>query len=129
MKTLLLSSLNKVFKDIEPNFPEFGSYSILKNENFSFQIAFMAENNDETEISVSVNSPISENIRVYLVKNIPAGRNGFDNSDSYHYDLERKEFPDLLLPAENNKIKVNKGEWHSIWVEVAPNVKKTYNTL
>ncbi len=125
MKTKLLSSLNKVFKDIEPNFPEFSSYSILKNENFSFQIAFMAENNDETEISVSVNSPISENICVYQVKNIPAGRNGFDNSDSYHYDLERKEFPDLLLPAENNKIKVNKGEWHSIWVEVAPNVEKT----
>ena len=46
MKTLLLSSLNKVFKDVEPNFPEFCSYSILKNENFSFQIAFMAENNE-----------------------------------------------------------------------------------
>lgn len=117
MKTILLSSLNKVFKDTEPNFDEFSSYSMLKNERFSFQLAFMAENKDETEIQVSVSSPISEHINIYFVENIPAGKNGDDRSDSFHYDLTRKEFPDLLVPV-NSKIKVRKNQWHSIWVEV-----------
>ena len=49
MKTILLSSLNKVFKDTKPNFNEFKSYSALKGERFSFQVAFMAESKEETE--------------------------------------------------------------------------------
>lgn len=122
MKTKLLSSLNKVFKDTEPNFQSFGSYSALKNENFSFQVAFMAESKEETKINVCVSSSINKNITVYLVKNIPAGKNGYDNSDSFHYDLERKEFPDLLEPIVDT-IKVTRGQWHSLWIEVSADEK------
>ena len=68
MKIKVLSSLNKVFKDTEPNFPDFTSFSSLKNEKFSFQVAFMAENKGETEISVSLSSPVENDISVYLVK-------------------------------------------------------------
>ena len=126
MKLLTLSSLNKVFKNNEPNFREFTEYSALKNENFSFQIAFKAESAQETEINVSVCSPISKSINLYLVKNIPAGKNGYENSDSFHYDLDLKEFPDLLMPIEG-KFKVKKGEWHSVWVEVTPESKEAGN--
>ena len=123
MKLLTLSSLNKVFKNKEPNFSEFTEYSALKNENFCFQIAFKAEAKEETEINLSVFSPISDCISLYLVKNIPAGKNGEERSDSFHYDLNLKEFPDLLMPIDG-KFKVKKGEWHSVWVEVAPEEKK-----
>lgn len=126
MKLLSLSSLNKVFKNKEPNFREFTEYSALKNENFSFQIAFKAESAQETEINISVCSPISKSINLYLVKNIPAGKNGYENSDSFHYDLDLKEFPDLLMPIEG-KFKVKKGEWHSVWVEVTPESKEAGN--
>ncbi len=126
MKTLLLSSLNKVFKDTEPNFKEFTSYSALKNERFSFQVAFMAETKEETEINVSVSSAIAKYIKLYFVENIPAGRNGYDNSDTFHYDLKRTEFPDLLMPIEN-KIKVKKGLWYSVWVELCPQAEFTGN--
>ncbi len=119
MKTKLLSSLNKIFKDTEPNFKAFKSYSALKGERFSFQVAFMAESKEETEIEVSVSSPLTKYIKLYFVENIPAGRNGYDNSDALHYDLSRKEFPDLLKPIEG-KIKVKKGCWYSIWVELLP---------
>ena len=119
MKTLLLSSLNKVFKDSEPNFREFTSYSVLKNERFSFQVAFMAESKEETTIELSVSSPVAKHIKFYFVENIPAGRNGYDNSDSFHYDLSRREFPDLLVPVDS-KIKVRKGLWYSLWVELCP---------
>ncbi len=119
MKTLLLSSLTKVFKEKEPNFKELDSFSCLKNENFSFQLAFLSENKNENKISVLVKSPLEEDLKLYYVKDIPAGKNGYDNSDSFHYDLNRKSFPDLLMPVED-EITVKKGEWNSIWVEYSP---------
>ncbi len=119
MKTLLLSSLNKVFKDVEPNFSEFPSFSCLRNEKFSFQIAFCAEDKTETCIQISVDSPLADDIKIYYVRNIPAGKNGYDSSDSFHYNLTRKEFPDLLEPI-NGSLKVKKGEWNSLWIEYTP---------
>ncbi len=126
MKLKSLSSLNKVFKNTEPNFQEFAEYSALKNENFCFQVAFKAESAQETEINISVSSPISKSINLYLVKNIPADKTGYENSDSFHYDLNLKEFPDLLMPIDG-KIKVKKGEWHSVWVEISPEDKNAGN--
>lgn len=120
MKTILLSSLNKVFKDVEPNFKEFAEYSILKNERFSFQLAFMPENAEETEISVSISSPLKKQIKIYLVKDIPAGKTGDEKSDSFHYDLNRSEFPDLLEPI-TDKISVEEGQWYAVWAEFIPN--------
>ena len=64
MKTLLLSSLTKVFKEKEPNFNELGSFSCLKNEKFSFQLGFMAENKNETKISVTVSSPLKDDLKI-----------------------------------------------------------------
>ncbi len=119
MKTKILSSLNKVFKDEFPNYSEISSATSLKNESFSFQVAFSAENKDETEIEVSIKSYLKGDISVYLVKNIPSELPGYDYSDSFHYDLKRSEYPDLLEPV-TGKIKVKKGESHSIWVDYIP---------
>ncbi len=119
MKTKLLSSLIKVFKETEPNFPEFNSFSCLKNENFSFQLAVKAETKEETAVSLNITSELKDDIKCYLVKNIPAGKNGYDNSDSYHYDLTRKEFPDLLEPV-GDSIVLKKGKWSSLWFEYKP---------
>ncbi len=119
MKAVLCSSLTKIFKEKEPNFNEFDSFSCLKNETFSFQVAFKAESKEETKVNISVSSPLKNDIKLYLVKDIPAGRNGYDHSDSFHYDLNRKSFPDLLTPIEN-AITVKKGEWSSVWVEYTP---------
>lgn len=120
MKAILLSSLVKVFKDEEPNFSEFSSFSALKNEKFSFQLSLMAENDSETEISVSLDSPIKDDISVFLVRNMPTEKTGYDNSDNFHYDLKRTEFPDLLEPTDG-KISIPAGEYHSIWFTYKPN--------
>lgn len=120
MKTVLLSSLTKIFKEKEPNFNEFDSFSCFKNEKFSFQLAFKAEKKEETKINISVFSPLKNDINLYIVKDIPAGKNGDERSDNFHYDLNRKSFPDLLMPIENS-VTVKKGEWNSVWVEYAPN--------
>ncbi len=119
MKAKILSSLNKVFKDIFPNFSEISSASALKNESFSFQIAFMPERKEETEIEISIKSDLKDDITIYLVKNMPSEFPGYEWSDSFHYDLKRSEYPDLLEPI-CGKIKVKKGESHSLWVDYIP---------
>ena len=119
MKALLLSSLVKVFKDKEPNFKEFGSFSCLKNEAFSFQIALCAESTEESEVSFKIESDLEKNITAYLVKNIPFRRNKKHDYDSFHYDLTRKEFPDLLEPTDGT-VTLKENEWSSLWFECKP---------
>ena len=119
MKTLLLSSLVKVFKDKEPNFKEFDSFSSFKNEKFSFQLGILAETAEETSVTFEIDSDIKNNITPYIVKNVPFRKNKNHNYDSFHYDVNRKEFPDLLEPTENT-ITLNSGEWTSVWFEYSP---------
>lgn len=119
MKTLLLSSLVKVFKDSKLNFNEFAHASCLKNERFSFQLALIPAD-DETDVKISVDSPLKDYISLYEVKNIPAKKTGYDNSDKFHYDLTRKEFPDLLKPLKD-KVKLKPNVASSIWVEFSGN--------
>lgn len=119
MKTLSLSSLNKVFKKSEPNFSEFTEFSCLKNEVFSYQIAFKPETSEETHIEVFVDSELYGNIKLFIVRNIPAGKTTNENADTFHYDLTLKEYPDMLEPVEG-KFTAKKGEWSSLWVEYSP---------
>ena len=124
MKTLLLSSLSKVFKNIEPNDSEFTSFSSLYNENFSFQIAVFPETDQQTELSVQVSSPIADDITVFEVKNIPAGTTQYEDSDDFHYSADIKEFPDLLMPVVG-AVSLTNGEWTSLWFEYKPQKKVT----
>ncbi len=119
MKAILLSSLVKVFKDTVPNNKEFNSFSCFKNEKFSFQIGLLAESGSETAFTLGLTSPIAEDLHIYTVKNVPACKTGYDNSDSFHYDLKRTEFPDLLVPFKD-KLTLKKGQWTSLWVEYSP---------
>lgn len=120
MKTILLSSLSKVFKDIEPNASEFTSFSSLKNENFSFQLAVLPEEDDKTQLSVKVSSSVSDDIAIYEVKNIPVGSNRPDNTDNFHYSAQITEYPELLMPVDNNTVSLKNGEWTALWFEYKP---------
>lgn len=119
MKTKLLSSLTKVFREVEPNFPNFLKGSCLSNERYSFQLMVFAEVCEETTVKLSINSALKDNIRTYLVTNIPAGINGYDDSDDFRYDPNRKEFPDLLMPIES-EFTIPLSQYHAIWFEVEP---------
>lgn len=118
MKTLLLSSLAKVFKDTEPNFPEYSEASALKNERFSFQLAVLPEKKCEEKVTVEISTPLKD-VKLYVVENIPSELSCYENHDSFHYDISRTEFPDLLRPAENT-VALTKGEWTSLWIEYVP---------
>lgn len=119
MKALLLSSLSKVFKNTEPNESEFTSFSALSNENFSFQVAVLPENESETKINVELISSIKDDITIYEVKNIPAGTTQYEDSDDFHYPDGIKEFPELLMPASGD-FSLTENEWTSLWFEYKP---------
>ncbi len=119
MKSIILSSLVKVFKDFAPNFLPYTSGSALSNEPFSFQIAVLPESKSEEKVSVSVTSVLKDDITVYEVKNIPSVLSGYPERDKFYYDVDRKEFPDLLMPIENTAV-LKKGCWTSFWFEFKP---------
>ncbi len=119
MKTLLLSSLTKVFKDKEPNFKEFTSFSSLKNEKLSFQIAVCPETKSEEKLKFSVSSPLKKYIDCYVVKNIPSSLSRYEDSDEFFFEKGRTEYPDLLYPVSDT-LTLKKGEWTSLWFEYVP---------
>lgn len=118
MKLKLLSSLTKVFCDKEPNFPEFTEFSVLKNEVFSFQLALFPESDDETEISVALESRLKSRIALYYVKAMPSVLSVSENHDCFYYE-KRNEYPDLLVPIKTAAV-LKKNEWNALWLEYTP---------
>lgn len=120
MKAVLLTSLAKVFPECAPNYSEITAMSVLKNEGFSFQLAFMPEVSSEESVKISVRSPFGKGLSTYLVKDIPAGRTCFDDSDDYYLNKNRKSYPDLLSPIQGGQVKSQRDTWTSIWFKAAP---------
>lgn len=128
MKTVQLSSLAKVFKDKEPNFDIYSFGSALKNERFCWQLAVSPECAAEEKLCVKAAGELADCIKLYLVKNIPSERPMYDDADSFMFETDRKEYPDLLLPIDG-EITLKTGEWNSIWVECTGARKCGLNTV
>lgn len=117
MEFLILSSLEKVFADEKPSSPEYKSFSMLKNEHSSFQAAFCCENN--AELSLEISGKLADKSKVYLVKDVPVGNACYEDADDLYLRKTSGNYPDCLVPV-NGKIKAVKGNWYSVWIEVAP---------
>ena len=104
LQTRLISSLTKVFPD-KINGSKLSEASVLRNEPFSFQIAFKNDEKETNVIPVFVRvetdlelSLISE----YLVGYVPVTRADLVDSDPY---FERKTpglYPDILSRRKTN---------------------------
>ncbi len=110
----ILSSLEKIYDNDKIPQKEYNSFSMLKNEKKSFQVAIEAA--DESDVAFSINSDL-KNIRTYSLEHIksdfPMFKKGADN---YYRFSESGYYPDLLLPAENT-LHLKKGVT-VLWVEV-----------
>ncbi len=121
MKSILLSSLTKVFKDVEPNFDEFKEFSVLRGEVFNFQIAIFPQTDEDCNITVEVASNLRDGIKVYKVIDMPSTYAAPDDHDDFHYDTKRTSYPDLLQPInEDNTVELVKGEWNCLWFKYTP---------
>ncbi len=119
LKTKLVSSLEKIFPD-EAKGNRISNASVLKNEPFSFQIAFKNEQEDidATLIYVRVESDLDISLfSEYLIGYVPLTRADYKDSDEY---FERKTpglYPDMLLSRKTNTEVENDGHWWARWTE------------
>lgn len=120
MKIKLLSSLIKVFKDEEPNYPALTHASMFRNERFSFQLALCPESESEEVAVIHLACSVSHCIGMYEAVNIPAGLTCFPDADNFFLDKSRKEYPDLLRPLTEGKAVLKAGEWTALWFILDP---------
>lgn len=120
LETKLISSLGKIFPD-EVKGESLKTASMLKNEAFSFQIAFKNEVSFDavTSVYVSIETDLDINlISEYLEGYVSVTRADFKDSDEY---FERKTpglYPDILLSRRANAEILNDGlSWLPIWTE------------
>ena len=119
-----LSSLEKVFLNNKDNFTEHFKGSMLKNEEYSYQIAFTKIVEDEwslkTEAHIKIESELAEFITVRLVKNVPSEIPAykFDCDDGY-ITTDAGLFPDVLLPLDDNTVEIIPNVWQSLWVSIS----------
>ena len=102
--TRLISSLEKVFPD-KAGDTTISKAAVLKNEPFSFQVAYIIEDNENTlePIYIRVETDLDESVvSEYSVGYVPVVRGNFWSSDDY---FERKTpglYPDMLLKRITN---------------------------
>lgn len=119
IKIKQISSLEKIRSLQDLDCAEISSAVILPGEHFSYQIA--VENlGERSKLEISVDSRLSQYIRVYSVRNIPADFPRRPEADDNYIISEPGLIPDLLVPLENQNMTANFIEELSVlWVEVA----------
>lgn len=113
----IISSLEKVFPDNQlESFPDYLSFSMLKNEKKSFQIVFSAKKGKE--VNLSINSELIDYLHLSYVKLIPCKLAAPKNSDNFYISKKGGLYPDLLEPVIDNKFVAEYDGLNSIWVEI-----------
>lgn len=117
-----LSSLEKVFLDYKKPKKEFLKMSVMKNERFSYQIAYIRKDDDNSAeniyFKVSVKSPLKKYITIRRVENVGAAFTHYPNECDDDY-LKKKPglYPDPLFELENSEITASV-LYNSLWISV-----------
>lgn len=118
IKTVALSSLHKVFPDECPEPQEKLSFSALKNEPLSFQIAYKADDGQKVipfNVKVETELPIA----LYCVDYVNVLNTSIEGAEC---NRGPGLFPDILRPkAINPKIKDQGFSWQSLYFEQGEN--------
>ena len=117
IETRLLSSLEKIFPTGKIEAKELTSFSALKGEKFSFQLACLADSGNLVKATVGINSDLKDCINLYSVKNVPVNFPCYQEDDQYFISKEPGLYPDLLVQYEGD-FHLMGGQWRSLWVEI-----------
>ncbi len=125
---ITLSSLSKVFSDEKPSIENFTSFSMLKKERSSFQIALYSD--EDVTLNFTVEGWQKDAINTYFVEEIQSDFPAYKDSDDYFLRKTPGKYPDLLLPI-TDKVELKGGMWQSIWIELDSSCvcADTYNVV
>ncbi|GHH97848.1 DUF4091 domain-containing protein [Neobacillus kokaensis] len=116
--TRSLSSLTKVFPDVELMEKPINTGSALLNETYSFQVAYKGCQLMK-QIVVKVYSDIKEKVTVRTVGLVPSELPCYHDHDDIILRSTPGLYPDPLYPiADKEGIVAFPGQWRSIWVTV-----------
>lgn len=114
VKSQIISSLEKVFADDKLEFPTLHADAMLKNEVYSFQLAYCSTEKFRN-VKVRVNSALKPLISVYQVGLIPVELPLNHLRDLNVLRTAPGLYPDLLEPVEEEGIVILPGQSRSLW--------------
>ncbi|MDL2317642.1 DUF4091 domain-containing protein [Eubacteriales bacterium OttesenSCG-928-A19] len=120
-KLKLLTALQKAFLDEEPAEAPGIPLSGFRNEVLSFQVAYRIDGlspDDRPFLTVAVESPIRDAVRVRRVAHVPVGLATFPDADDNYLRRTAGLYPDLLIDIAQTRLRVWPGQWQSLWIDV-----------
>ncbi len=127
MKLLLsqISSLEKVFLTDPLPTSEYSYASILKNEEFAYQIAYCLSSdcpsNKKFYLTLSIDSPLSEYMEIYDVGNVPSELPAYpEQYDDYYISIKPGLYPDILNKPLNGNTIMATVPSRCVWISVNP---------
>ncbi len=121
IKLLQLSSLEKVFYGTEPSAEEVFSYSIMRNERFSYQLAYRRARHGKRPLKIEVSGTLAGFVRVFRVIHVPVNTplHGDNCDDDYLMQMPGLA-PDVLIPVDAENTFIFGERWESLWITVEP---------
>jgi len=122
-----ISSLEKILPENKCRYKEINSGSCLWNEEFSYQIAYKAEEYypicvPGDGIYIEVESDIARCVTVYRTRCVPVTRSTYEKPDNDYISTEACLIPDVLEPYEGC-VGVTDDVFRSLWISVKPDRK------
>ncbi len=108
-------SLNRIFLDGECEFTEIEGGRALKNERYSYQLAYKSD--DRFEASVEVISELGDSVSVRSVGNVPSELPCYPDDTEFMERSTAGLFPDVLFPVDGKHF-VKPFKWFSLWITV-----------
>ena len=110
---VILSSLEKIYRNDKIPNKSISSFSMLRNEKKSFQVIVETKESFKGNLIINTSFPFS----LYSVEHIKSDFPMAKGSDDYYRFSDDGYYPDLLLPI-TNEITFNKGI-NVFWVEIS----------
>lgn len=123
MKTMIVSSLEKVFWDQQPEQWNHPSLTLLSNERGAFQAAFCCEGPGTVSVSLS-GVPKFESFQVVSV---PSSYPCHEQRDPLYVRTQPGLYPDLLKPMTlPAMLQAKPGSWQAVWISFQDLTPGTY---
>lgn len=127
----VLSSLEKVFPDSKLPKTDFSHISVLKNERFAFQIAYLREDFDNSYensfFKVTVKSSLKKYIKIRRIKYVGAEQTHYKGDEKSTSDFQLSDddylrkrpglYPDVLCELEHSEVDAS-NICNAIWISV-----------
>lgn len=115
----LVNSLEKIFPDEKPNKKNKKlDLTSLQNETISFQVAYFYQEQVTQYTQIEVVSALKDHICIREVRLVPSNYPCHPTVDDGYLRTAPGMYPDLLRDIKDNRIKLIRGQWRSIWVDV-----------